>query len=133
MKNLLSFIIFYSLVSSALFAQQNIKTINIQKDLPMESMPEFPGGNIALRSFIFNNIIYPDSALKYEIQGKVIVGFAIDTDGSVVDIKILKGIGYCCDEEALRVVNLMPKLNPGTINCMTVKVSYRIPFKFNLK
>ena len=75
----------------------------------VEQMPEFPGGEKAMFKFVSTNIEYPMLERVKEIQGKVYVSFVIDTSGTVVNAKVLRGISRGCDEEALRVVRMMPK------------------------
>ncbi len=76
-------------------------------------MPAYPGGDDARIAFLVQNIKYPEQAKKNGIQGKVFVTFVIETDGSITNVKVLRGIGGGCDEEAARVIKLMPKWNPG--------------------
>lgn len=98
-----------------------------------ENSPEFAGGMEALSKFIADNIRYPEQAKRDNIQGKVLVRFAIDADGSVADAEVLRGIGGGCDEEALRVVNAMPKWKPGRVNGNPVRVQYTLPITFKLQ
>ena len=98
----------------------------------VEEMPEYPGGNAALNKFIIENIAYPKTAKESGLQGAVYVSFIVDTDGSVTGVKVKKGIGGGCDEEAMRVVKMMPKWKPGTDNGKKVKVSFTLPIKFQL-
>ncbi|MNE59704.1 Gram-negative bacterial tonB protein [compost metagenome] len=100
---------------------------------PMEVQPVFPGGEEKMHRYISSKMEYPTLALKNRIQGKVIVSFYIDTLGALSDIKALRGIGYGCDEEAIRIVKSMPKWAPATRNNKPVKVNYHLPISFNLK
>ena len=93
-----------------------------------ETMPEFPGGNTALMSFIQQNIQYPDPDIC--ITGKVIVQFIISTDGNITNAKIVRGVHPKFDKEALRVVKLMPKWKPGTQKGKPVAMEYTIPVSF---
>ena len=99
----------------------------------VEQMPEFPGGDRALMDFVKDNIQYPADARKRGIQGRVFANFIVEPDGSLSDIKILLGIGGGCDEEAIRVIESMPKFNPGMQNGEAVRVSYTIPVFFRLE
>ncbi len=99
----------------------------------VEQMPECIGGNIARNRFLSENIHYPQSALKNGIQGTVYVHFIIEKDGSISDIKVLKGIGGGCDEEAIRVLSIIPKWIPGRQNGKTVRVLFNTPISFSLK
>ena len=96
----------------------------------VEQMPQFPGGQKAMFKFIQSNIKYPDVAKKNNIHGKVYVNFYVDMNGSIITPKIVKGIGGGCDEEALRVVKMMPVWTPGKQNGHTVNVFYNIPVLF---
>ena len=99
----------------------------------VEQMPEFPGGEAKLLEFIKKNTRYPQEAKDVGIQGRVFVYFVVETDGSIGDVKILRGIGGTCDEEAMRVVKSMPKWKPGKHNGEFVRVSYQIPIFFKLE
>lgn len=101
----------------------------------VEEMPEFPGGQQAMFGFIGNTIKYPPTAREASIQGTVYVAFIIDTDGSVTNIEIKRGIpnsGAGINTEAMRVISLMPKWKPGKQRGKTVKVRYILPIKFKL-
>jgi periplasmic protein TonB len=100
--------------------------------LVVEQMPSFPGGEEVLYKFLSNNIKYPSVAKEKGISGTVIISFVIEEDGSVAEAKVLRGIGGGCDEEALRVVNLMPKWSPGKQSGKPVRVQYNLPIKFTL-
>ncbi len=95
-------------------------------------MPEFVGGYGAMMEFLKSNIVYPEIAKKLNRAGTVYVKFIVEKDGSITNINILRGIGSGCDEEALRVVNLMPNWNPGLQNGRAVRVSFNLPIKFSL-
>lgn len=98
----------------------------------VDERPEFPGGSKALRNFIYFNLRYPKPAAQSAIQGKVIVGLVIEKDGSVTDVKIVKGIHPLLDAEALRVVTMIPKYKPGRLQGKAVRVAYSIPVNFGL-
>jgi len=99
----------------------------------VEVMPEYPGGTIALFEFLGNNIKYPERAKEQKIEGKVYVQFTVDSDGNVVDVSILRGIGGGCDEEAMRVVKLMHNWIPGEQDGKKVNVQYNLPINFILE
>lgn len=99
----------------------------------VENMPEFPGGELALRKFIANAIKYPVIAQENGIQGKVYVNFVVDKDGSVTQARIARGVDPSLDKEALRVVNSLPKWKPGMQRGKPVKVSYTVPISFVLQ
>ncbi len=99
----------------------------------VEDMPSFPGGEEALFKYLGQNIKYPQIAKEAGITGRVFVNFVIDKEGNVTDVKVLRGIGGGCDEEAVRVVKNMPKWSAGKQRGKPVKVSYNLPIKFSLK
>lgn len=99
----------------------------------VESMPEFPGGEAAMMSFIAKNIKYPGFARESGIQGRVFVNFVVEPSGLVSNVKILRGIGGGCDEEAIRVVQSMPKWTPGKQRGKAVRVSFNLPVRFTLQ
>ncbi len=99
----------------------------------VESWPEFPGGNSALYAFLGNNLVYPELAKEIGISGKVYLNFVVEKDGSITDVKVIRGIGGGCDEEALRVVNKMPKWTPGKQRGIPVRVRYIFSVRFILE
>jgi len=99
----------------------------------VEEMPSFPGGDIERNKFLAKNIVYPQQASENGIQGTVYVSFIVDTDGKIEDVKILRGIGGGCEEEALRVVKLMPRWKPGKQDGKTVRILYTMPIYFKLQ
>ena len=128
---------FCFLFSSVLQAQtkdanQN-KTMNDEIFVVVENNPEFPGGEQARLKFFQKNLVYPKAAKEKEIQGKVIISFIVEKDGSITNIKVEKGVDSLLDAEALRVVKLMPKWKPGTQRGIPVRCSYRIPVVFVLQ
>lgn len=98
----------------------------------VEEMPTYPGGDDARIKFLSSNIIYPQLAKEKGIQGTVFVTFVIDEKGFVSDVKVLRGIGGGCDQEAVRVVKMMPRWVPGRMNGKTVRVQFNMPIKFLL-
>ena len=101
-------------------------------DCMPETMPYFPGGQELLLKYLADNIKYPASAVKAKKQGRVIVTFIVQKDGSVTHAKIAKSIDPELDAEALRIVKGMPKWTPGTQNGKPVSVRYMVPVKFSL-
>ena len=99
----------------------------------VESMPAFPGGMGALMTYLAKNIKYPALAKESGIQGKVFINFVVEPDGSISHVKVLRGIGGGCDEEAVRVVKSMPKWKPGLQRGKPVRVSFNLPVKFTLQ
>ena len=99
----------------------------------VEQMPEFPGGEAELIHYISKNIQYPQEAREKGIQGRVFIGFVIEKDGSVSNVRNLRGVDSELDAEAMRVVESMPKWKPGMHNGEFVRVSYQIPIHFKLE
>ena len=98
----------------------------------VEVMPVYPGGEEARIKFIQENIKYPKEALKNNISGTVFITFIIEKDGKITNVKALRGIGGGCDEEAIRVISMMPNWKPGTQRGQAVRVQFNMPIKFNL-
>ncbi len=98
----------------------------------VEDQPEFPGGEAARQRFLEENLRYPQMAREAGIQGTVFVTFVVETDGSVTDVRILRGIGGGCDEEAIRVVSMMPRWEPGRQRGQPVRVQFNMPIRFRL-
>ena len=111
---------------------QVLKNYNDTVYQVVEQMPQFPGGEKALMEYIGKNIVYPVEAKEKEIQGRVFINFVIEKDGSVSNVKVLRGIGGGCDEEAVRAVSSLPKWKPGIQKGKPVRVSYQIPILFKL-
>lgn len=99
----------------------------------VEDMPSFPGGDNEFYKFLAKNIKYPAEAQKKGIEGRVYLSYVVEKDGSLSEIKILRGIGYGLDKEAIRVVQSMPKWIPGEQRGQVVRVQYNLPIKFSLK
>ena len=98
-----------------------------------EQMPMFPGGDRKLMEYLASSIQYPPECKESCIQGRVIVTFVVERDGSISQAKVAKSLDPLLDAEALRVVNAMPKWIPGRQNGVTVAVKYTIPVTFRLK
>ncbi|QJW91307.1 energy transducer TonB [Spirosoma taeanense] len=109
---------------------------NLRYDLPeevltvVEKAPEFPGGMKALGAYLKQTIQYPAEARKAGFIGRVFVGFIVEVDGRLTDIQLLKGVGFGCDEEALRVVRAMPAWKPGSQSGRFVRVRCNLPVHF---
>lgn len=95
-----------------------------------EEMPAFPGGNAAMLTFLGRKINYPAAALDHQVSGKVHVAFVVDAEGHLRDPHVVRGLGYGLDEEALRLVRIMPWWTPGKINGQPVWVSVTLPIGF---
>jgi TonB family protein len=96
-------------------------------------MPQFPGGVSALLEFLSTNVRYPKDAYEACVQGRVIVTFVVEKDGSISEAKVVKPVYPSLDEEALRVVNGMPNWEPGKVAGEPVRVKYTIPIAFKLQ
>ena len=99
----------------------------------VEQMPEYPGGIPELMKFISENISYPQDAINNNIQGRVILKFVVNTDGSIDRIQILRGIDTSLDNEAIRVVKTLPRFSPGKQSGVPVPVWFSLPVLFRLE
>ncbi len=99
----------------------------------VEQPAEFPGGMAALMKWLNNNMRYPEAAQQNDIQGRVIVNFVVEKDGSIANVKIAKGVDKDLDREALRVVKKMPKWQPGKNNGVAVRSYFNLPVTFRLQ
>jgi TonB family protein len=116
---------------------QNVNAQTNTTDSPrvftvVEQMPEFPGGETAVMSFLSKNIVYPEYEKEHDIQGRVIVEFVVNEDGSISNVIIKKSVSQNLDAEAMRVVKLLPKFKPGKQQGKVVRVSYILPIVFKL-
>lgn len=99
----------------------------------VDEMPVFPGGDYELIKYIDENLNYPQDAIERGIQGRVFVKIIVEPNGIISNAKIIRGLGYGCDEEAVRVVESMPNWKPGRKNGETVRVNMAIPVNFKLQ
>ncbi len=99
----------------------------------VEDQPEFPGGEQALFNYLSKSIKYPPMAKDAGVQGIVYVTFVVEPDGNITNVKVLRGIGAGCDDEALRVVKAMPKWKPGKQRGKSVRVQFNLPIRFTLR
>jgi protein TonB len=109
--------------------------ITEESDQPLiivEQMPQFPGGDSELYKFIRNNLRYPTAANEMGISGKVTLNFVVDREGKITRIKVVRGIGGGCDEEAVRVISKMPAWSIGKQGGKPVAVSFTLPISFLL-
>jgi len=135
-------LLFLSLFS--FFLSMNSSAQNIQKDSansaspqkhaglpnPQPLFPRFPGGNDSLAAFISTHIHYPKAAKKHHISGVIQVDFIVAKDGTIKNPKVLNHLGYGCDEEAIRVVNLMPKWIPALKGREPMELDSRVNISF---
>ena len=127
----------------ALMALFGLTTVSAQKTVVakknqqvfdvVEKMPEYPGGQAALFEYLSTNVKYPVDAEKQKIQGRVLVTFVVNTDGSITDIEVVKKAFPSLDAEAVRVISGMPKWIPGEQKGQKVRVKYTVPLSFNLR
>ena len=125
-------------------AEENIEVVEaktqvIEQEAPkeiftvVEEQPTYPGGDEARIKFLQANMKYPEEAKELGVQGKVFVTFVVEVDGSITDVKVLRGIGSGCDDEAVRVVKSMPKWVPGKQRGVPVRVQFNLPINFKLQ
>ena len=98
----------------------------------VEQMPEYPGGMQAMIAFLQTNMKYPEDAAKQKVEGRVMVQFVVETDGSVTDVHVAKQVFPSLDAEAIRVVQAMPKWTPGKDKGRVVRVKYNLPIVFRM-
>ena len=117
---------------------EEVKIVAIEKPkeeeifTAVEQNPEFPGGTSEMYKYLGQNIKYPAAAQRANVSGRVFVKFVVEKDGSIGKVEVLKGIGFGCDEEAIRVIKSMPKWNPGRQNGKNVRVFYNMPVVYKL-
>jgi len=99
----------------------------------VEKQPEFPGGNAAMMKFLSDNIKYPAEAQEKGIHGRIITNFVVEKDGSLNEVKVVRGVDPLLDAEAVRVIQSMPNWKPGTQKGETVRVRYTLPVVFRLQ
>lgn len=109
------------------------QTVDGQVFTVVEQQPAFPGGIPALMQYVAKNLRYPAEAVKANVQGNVFVQFVVTETGNIQQLRVIKGIGAGCDEEAVRVVSQMPNWTPGKQNGKPVAVMYNLPIQFALE
>ena len=127
----------------ALMALFGLTTVSAQKTVVakknqqvfdvVEKMPEYPGGQAALFEYLSKNVKYPADAEKKKIEGRVLVTFVVNTDGSITDIEVVRKAFPSLDAEAVRVISGMPKWIHGEQKGQKVRVKYTVPLNFRLK
>ena len=93
----------------------------------------YPGGDAALMQYLSSNIHYPAVAAENGVQGRVVVGFVVERDGSITDVNVMRSVDPSLDREAVRVVKNMPRWTPGKQNGSAVRVKYQVPVTFRLQ
>lgn len=124
---LLLFLLSYAGIS---FSKQDNKQISREAFTTAEQMPTFPGGKSALNKYIERHLRYPEKAMKNALEGKVVLRFIVGADGTVSNIEVVKRLSTECDEEAVSVIEKMPKWDPGMQNGAFVSVYYTLPITF---
>jgi len=99
----------------------------------VEQMPSFPGGQGALMKYLNDNIKYPVVAQENGVQGRVVVSFVVERDGSITDVNVVRSVDPSLDKEAVRVIKGMPHWIPGKQNGSAVRVKYNVPVSFRLQ
>ncbi|MEM9982138.1 MAG: energy transducer TonB, partial [Bacteroidota bacterium] len=100
--------------------------------LTLEKLPTFNGGSSAFANYLIKKIHYPTKAKVFGIQGQVFLQFFVEKTGEINEVKVIKGLGYGCDEEAVRALKASPKWLPGMANNRPVRTSVTVPIKFRL-
>lgn len=116
-------------LSTTLFAQTHSSDVIPKKT---EISPNYPGGQAELMNFVINKLQYPKEAKKQNVEGKVYAQFTVKEDGSLTDIEIVRGIGYGCDKEVIRIIESMPNWEPGTKDGQPIKTKMTLPVVFKL-
>lgn len=131
MKRLLFLLLFAGCCSNAFSQEATVQSVQREVFTTVEQMPEFPGGNSALFKYLSKKIKYPKKAKKEKTEGKVVVRFIVEPDGVLSNPVVLSKIGHGCEEEILRVIDKMPRWNPGRQNGSFVAVYYTLPISFS--
>ena len=98
----------------------------------VEKQPEFPGGRQALENYLMATVRYPSEAKKAGVKGRVFTSFIVEPDGQITHVQLLRGLGYGCDEEAIRLVQNMPCWKPGGQSGRPLRVKYNLPILFGI-
>ena len=130
---ILALLFTYVMVNAQSNTGSKEKTSNEKIYDVVEIPPSFPGGQAALLAWIASHVNYPQKAMESRIEGRIIVGFVIECDGSVSQAKIIRSVDPLLDDEAIRVVMGMPKWTPGRQNGKNVRVKYNVPVNFRLQ
>lgn len=133
MKNLLRYLFIGVLTSFSLtLSAQGADNPENKPMVSVEQMPQFPGGDEALMKFIKDNMKYPSAAVSGGVEGRVTVRFVVGEDGYIRDAVVVRSLNPACDEEALRVVKMMPRWKPGEVNGRNVPVYYTLPVIYRI-
>lgn len=132
MKKLFLIIILAAISFTTVGAQNKAEANSGKVYEAPEVMPEYPGGMEKLMEFLRTSVKYPVQAQKSKIEGRSVIGFVVETDGSISNVSVTKGSHPLLDSEAIRVVNEMPKWKPGMIKGNPVRVKFNLPVYFKL-
>jgi len=131
MKNLLSLLFFFFMLNAVSYSQDSAIIRFQRHPLPtLPTLPVFIGGKDSLATFIKRNTHYPEEARKHHISGAIEVDFTVTKDGTIKNPTVLKPLGYGCDEEALRVVHLMPQWIPSRSGLNPMELNYHVTIPF---
>ena len=132
-----------SINAMARVSNEKVAKVEVADPLPPEDnkvyrvcdfMPEFPGGQQALLQYLSKTMVYPVDAQQQKKQGRVVVSFIIEKDGSITDAKVARSLFPSLDKESLRVINAMPKWTPGKMKSgQAVRVQYTVPLTYRLQ
>lgn len=132
-------LVFMLTLPAAVFSQTDSNTVyqpmagRDKNGIKLEAtdvLPRFKGGMPAFAAYLRQNLVYPQQAISNGIQGKVVLAFVVEKDGSLSDIKVLRGLGYGCDEAAVNVLSHSPRWLPGVQKGRPVRVQYTLPISF---
>ena len=133
MKKLILMLLMAECCLMTAHAQKTVVSQTNQKVFDtVEQMPEYPGGMQAMIAFLQTNMKYPEDAAKQKVEGRVMVQFIVETDGSISDVHVAKQVFPSLDAEAIRVVQAMPKWTPGKEKGKVVRVKYNLPIVFRM-
>ena len=133
MKKLILMLLMAECCLMTAHAQKTVVSQTNQKVFDtVEQMPEYPGGMQAMIAFLQTNMKYPEDAAKQKVEGRVMVQFIVETDGSISDVHVAKQVFPSLDAEAIRVVQAMPKWMPGKEKGKVVRVKYNLPIVFRM-
>ncbi len=121
-----------TVIEEAIFEEPEDEEVADEIFTIVEKQPSFPGGDQAFYKYIGNKMKYPSRARQMGVEGKVFVQFVVDKAGNITDVKVIRGVGAGCDEEAIRVIKNSPKWNPGKQRGKAVKVRMVLPITFRL-
>lgn len=130
-KYIFSLICFFFMMALPMNAQSESSTKVYYEVDEVDEMPSFPGGKYEQNVFIAQNLKYPLIDLENGVQGRVLITFIVETDGSITDVKVARSVDPYIDKEAMRIVKAMPKWTPGKQDGKPVRVKYRLPVVFH--